>query len=710
MSVLGECPTDPSFLFCNRCRRMFNVDCTNVAISDSLLKSTDSSNRAEALRKRSQRQKQAANPDDPNSNASSLATVCPLGVAIPFGALMNQFLAVEANSASPWRAVSPGAATLMTNQKALPRGYASLSQTVATHPQWTSPFVERQHASHTLRLVVSSEDCAEPGTVSVGDASCAAPDCSPLMKNLIAKQKPGGGGGATDGEVSRPRGGIADSLPPLGPPTINKAILLQAAWDMLRSTGKEARIDLPLCLSCWREANVQLQAEANRLQSDAALLQRYTTLSGDELSMCFKHQQSILSNSAPECRVDGITTRTRHVVDDVVHAMLQEDGQAVLAELEDLYRQEEVLLRHLAEIEQEERILAAKEEEVAAETNAFLLRQFYEVDRRSMVLEAQLRLEAEVDAVKDAMLLREVFVIELDHPPIPPGTSSSGMKLFTFGRINGLRIGKVGTYISPGGVGEPLSRYRLVPAAAAASDAAGQREPIADSRRPATVLRSSPIFSRDVARLATNGVPYFCETFANYHHLVTSPSNSSTQSNLSYSQSPISIQEVNGACGYLALALKCLTQRNKLTLKACTIKPNASESTIEVSDPSRKSRNGQLAVETFDFFIVDRFFAWKTFGNAWVAYAKGLREVIKFLENAIECRLQARQEVPTGESSCLLAAPFAIELDGSMVGSYPIKHGSVSEEVWAKGVRCVLSNLDWCFVAQTFLEELQEIR
>jgi hypothetical protein len=162
------------------------------------------------------------------------------------------------------------------------------------------------------------------------------------------------------------------------------------------------------------------------------------------------------------------------------------------------------------------------------------------------------------------------------------------------------------------------------------------------------------------------------------------------------STGPITVAEINGACGYMASALHELARRNRLTLQKVVLHPNAHESTIDVPAPGKKH-------QTLDFYIVERFFAWKTFGEAWVAYLGGLQEMVQFLQQALNSRLS----VSARGTSQSAFAPHAMDATAGVVGGFGVKHGSVSEETWGKAIRCVLANLDWCLAAQTALEAAQ---
>lgn len=160
---------------------------------------------------------------------------------------------------------------------------------------------------------------------------------------------------------------------------------------------------------------------------------------------------------------------------------------------------------------------------------------------------------------------------------------------------------------------------------------------------------------------------------------------------------PIGIMEINCGCSYLAMVLQTLASRNHLSLQYCTIRVKSCETTIETILPGKKE------VSELTFHIVDRFFAWKTFGAACCVFADGVRQVSEFLQRALQNRLSTDSSLfPASITSWSLKPPHAMG-DG-VVGGASVKHGTANEETWTLGMRNLMDNLQWCLVAQNLLE------
>jgi hypothetical protein len=194
-----------------------------------------------------------------------------------------------------------------------------------------------------------------------------------------------------------------------------------------------------------------------------------------------------------------------------------------------------------------------------------------------------------------------------------------------------------------------------------------------DQQQP-TACRRREFLVRDIAR-GTGGEAY---------HIFTN-----------YGSYAVSVAEINGGCGFLIAALDAVVRRSgKGRLDACVLRPNGWESMIDVPVPNKKP----VKYDDLKFYVVEKIFAWKTFGQAWVAYCLGLREVIEYLQG----KLSTRPGMDLHDASSF--PPYPIDKEGK-VGGFSPKHGSVSDELWGRAVRCAMANLDWCLAAQTVMEE-----
>jgi beclin 1 len=155
---------------------------------------------------------------------------------------------------------------------------------------------------------------------------------------------------------------------------------------------------------------------------------------------------------------------------------------------------------------------------------------------------------------------------------------------------------------------------------------------------------------------------------------------------------PVTVTEVNCACGYLLHLLSYMCYTNKVSFASTVLRPNGDSSTIETVPGGGKKG------EVLDFFITEKFFKWKTFGSACVVFVQCTKELVSVLQSSLLARFPAHQESPNGN---VTFPPHPIE--GDKIGGFSVKSGDTNDESWVKGMKSLLAVLDWCISTTTKL-------
>jgi hypothetical protein len=153
---------------------------------------------------------------------------------------------------------------------------------------------------------------------------------------------------------------------------------------------------------------------------------------------------------------------------------------------------------------------------------------------------------------------------------------------------------------------------------------------------------------------------------------------------------PVTITEVNCACGYLLHLLSYLCHTNKVLLTNAILRPSGDCSKIEIVSVGGKKG------EVLDFFITDKFFKWKTFGPACVAFAQCTKELVSAIQADLLSRSQAHCD--NASSTTVTFPPHLI--DGERIGGFSVKSGDTSDDNWIKGMKCLLGVLEWCIASR----------
>lgn len=174
---------------------------------------------------------------------------------------------------------------------------------------------------------------------------------------------------------------------------------------------------------------------------------------------------------------------------------------------------------------------------------------------------------------------------------------------------------------------------------------------------------------------------------------------------------PVSNEEINVGCGYLIELVLLLATISKVHLcQNVVLIPAGSTSTIELYPPIGKKGKK----ETFDLFINTKFFAWKTFGPAWVILAACVQDIVNSYERkALKLKqrvldLRQREE----RRGCALPAIVvptlpALPVQRDLVGGYSIKHNATSDENWTTAVRHLLTLVQWCVMIEDLSAETE---
>ncbi|CUF33234.1 Hypothetical protein, putative [Bodo saltans] len=659
MSILGEAHValDGSCLQCNKCRRMFAVDCSNASVSVEFLTGDAPTSKAEAIRKKIAAAKRSLDQRGPSESF----------VAGP----SSMFDEVRA---APWLAAPAGGEDGDACYQEAPLTLSTMPLTLAPNVHLSTLIGERAKAQPLLRVdtamlepiqevshsrVLTEDDSgASPASVSMRDALqrrsafVAAEDSTPAV---------------------RPRGGLQASATAADAsqygPYLQRALLLHAAWDLLEQISEEALINVPLCSGCWKEVLGDLQHRVDREQSLVSASQAYLHPTSENVAMCAliardpgeQDNGSTPTASSPSEHPPSQTLAYSRLLDAVGSESVRE-----LSELDDKLHE----LRNVqSELDEEEMLINEEEAIVESLRNSVELALFCNNDDRDAIVGTRQQAIQALQFAESQSTLRELFVIEL-----PSGCPSIGV-------INGVRVGKETPPVQPQQAAatssQLLSHSFVVLGKSVAPPAPGgspqaPSSPRAHEQRQGQHRREFPV--RDIAR-RTGGEPY---------HIFTN-----------YGSYAVSVPEINGGCGFLIAALDAVVQRSgKGRLDSCVLRPNGWESMIDVPIPNKKP----VKYDDLKFYIVDKLFSWKTFGQAWVAYCLGLREMIEFLQG----KLSTRSGLDLHDASSF--PPFPIDKEGR-VGGFSPKHGSVSDEMWGRAVRCAMANLDWCLAAQTVVEE-----
>ena len=152
---------------------------------------------------------------------------------------------------------------------------------------------------------------------------------------------------------------------------------------------------------------------------------------------------------------------------------------------------------------------------------------------------------------------------------------------------------------------------------------------------------------------------------------------------------PVTVTEVNCACGYLLHLLSYMCHINKVVFASTVLRPNGDCSTIELVHGGGKKN------EVLDFFITEKFFKWKTFGGACAAFLHCTKELVSALQTKVLAALPAHKD----SHGSVSFPPHPI--DGDKVGGCSLKSGDTNDENWVKGMKCLLAVLDWCIATTT---------
>lgn len=169
------------------------------------------------------------------------------------------------------------------------------------------------------------------------------------------------------------------------------------------------------------------------------------------------------------------------------------------------------------------------------------------------------------------------------------------------------------------------------------------------------------------------------------------------------SQEEVPPLEINCGCGYLAFLVDRLAHRNSVQFVRHRIHPLGVMSTIEVLQPKKV---------TYDFHLRGMFI-WRTFGQAWVAFAACVKELAAHYETLLS---QLPQKNAAGsEGAKADAAPSAAsepapvcaiphKIDAAKVGGLSVQHGDVADEVWTRAVKNIMEVLQWMISVQHLID------
>lgn len=135
--------------------------------------------------------------------------------------------------------------------------------------------------------------------------------------------------------------------------------------------------------------------------------------------------------------------------------------------------------------------------------------------------------------------------------------------------------------------------------------------------------------------------------------LYTAPLLSGLEPTVATGETHVSAVELNTACGYLLHLLCMLATANRYTFRTAVLHPRGEQSTIDVLANVQKCRGlplptasvggGAEVTKTVDFFISQKFFAWRTFPAACGVVLQCVQELCEVLESALQCWSRRQQ-------------------------------------------------------------------
>ncbi|KEG10301.1 hypothetical protein DQ04_03911000 [Trypanosoma grayi] len=198
-----------------------------------------------------------------------------------------------------------------------------------------------------------------------------------------------------------------------------------------------------------------------------------------------------------------------------------------------------------------------------------------------------------------------------------------------------------------------------------------------------------------------------------------------TRSLLGSREEYVSVAEINNACGSLLRLLQHLIDWHRIPVQNSALRPNGEQSTVEAitarGSPLKVSRR------VADFFINEKFFAWKTFGTGCSIVTSCVLEIVSWMTDRLQLLADdvrqhlAREEdenspVDSSVSSCAAAVlqsltpptpPYVVTQD--RVDGFSVRHGDVSDELWTIAIKKLLAVVQWCVMASRDVDSLQRL-
>nr|CCD16362.1 unnamed protein product [Trypanosoma congolense IL3000] len=456
--------------------------------------------------------------------------------------------------------------------------------------------------------------------------------------------------------------------------SVCKSSLAQFSQRLMRQVVHGSMTDLPLCLHCWTDSLKKQKESVSNSMLDAACLMGVAPILGKQevtLDGCHLVKDGLDERRWSQQRIDN--AQQQEMLARLSIRVDEADARAMII----TNAQQEVAEVSLPTVRGKLEVTSRKLVESAQRSNANDVRGFFEIDDAIDGFKASAR-----NALYSRSFVCNTSAMLLAFPINTRGT---------VGTIAGLRLGKY-----------PSASQKRKDTTASNSHASVGSAPateggVGDLNRRAGLCETGNEFVTTVRMQQQLQVCY-------------------TRGLLDKRPDFVSVAEINNACGYLLLLLQHLIDWHKINIRSIVLHPNGEHSTVDVL--SINSVTQEVSKTTVEFFIKEKFFAWKTFGKGCVAVANCVREITVWmklrLRQMLECVQRSGEEgrsssgegAGAAESPIPITPPYVISED--KVDGFSLRHGEVSDDVWTIAMKKLLAVVQWCVVVSRDMDELRE--